>query len=107
MSVTVVAQYRVDSENVATVREALRKMVAPSRAEPGCLAYDVYVDPRDDSLVVLVERYVDDSAFQAHLNSGHFDTLVRGTVLPRLSDRVRFDLVPLDDLDDADSARRD
>ena len=74
MSVTVVAQYRVDADGVAIVRNAFRKMVEPTRAEAGCLAYDGYVDAADDCLVVLVERYADQSAFQAHLESAHFET---------------------------------
>ena len=95
MSVVIVAQYRIQPDNGAAVRAELGQMVEPTRAEPGCLAYDVYVDPKDETLVVLVERYVDEAAFQAHLNSAHFDEHLRQGVLPRLADRVRFDLAPL------------
>jgi quinol monooxygenase YgiN len=96
VSVTIVAQYRVDPNNVGAVRAELRQMVPPTRAEPGCQAYDVYVDPKDETLCVLVERYADDGAFQAHLDSPHFAQHLREGVLPLLTDRVRLELVPLD-----------
>jgi len=81
----------------ARVANALRNMVAPTRAEPGNLDYQVFRDPKDPSLFVLFERYTDESAFQAHLASPHFGTWLKGQVLPSLEDRVRLDLVPLED----------
>jgi quinol monooxygenase YgiN len=54
-------------------------------------------DPKDPSLFVLFERYTDESAFQAHLASPHFGAWLKGQVLPSLEDRVRLDLVPLED----------
>lgn len=46
---------------------------------------------------MLFERYTDESAFDAHLASPHFRTWLRGQVLPFPADRIRFDLVPLED----------
>jgi quinol monooxygenase YgiN len=97
VSVVIVAQYRIQPDDVAAVRAELEQMLEPTRAEPGCLAYDVYVDPNAETLVVLVERYSDEAAFQAHLDSAHFDEHLRQGVLPRLADRVRFDLRPLNE----------
>ncbi|HTY72654.1 MAG TPA: putative quinol monooxygenase [Actinomycetes bacterium] len=99
MAFTVVAQYRVVPEEVQTVHEALRQMLEPTRAEPGCRSYQVYVDPSDELRVVLVETYADEAAFQAHLASPHFERWLRGTVLPRLTERTRWDLIPLDTSD--------
>ena len=42
-------------------------------------------------------RPVNESAFQEHLASPHFGTWLKGQVLPSLEDRVRLDLVPLED----------
>lgn len=95
MTITVVANYRVPEQSVAEVRAALQGMVGPTRSEAGCISYDVYVDPADESLIILVECYVDQGAFDAHLATEHFDHLLRGIVLPKLVERVRYDLVPL------------
>jgi quinol monooxygenase YgiN len=95
MSFTVIAHYTARAGESEAVRAALRLMIQPTRAEPGCLRYEVYVDPNDADLVMLVESYLDAAAFQSHLDSPHFDRHLRNDVLPRLADRKRFDLVPL------------
>jgi quinol monooxygenase YgiN len=71
MEFVVIAQYRAQAGEAGRVEEALRKMVAPTRAEPGNLDYQVFRDPGDPLLFVLFERYA------------------------ALADRVRLDLVPL------------
>ena len=93
MAVAVVAQYRVRAGEEARVANALRNMVAPTRAEPGNLDYQVFRDPGDPSLFAGFERCTDES-FQAHLASPHSGAWLKGQVLPSLEDRVRLDLVP-------------
>ena len=95
MTFVVIARYRIKADCVSQVRAALGQMLEPTRAEPGCLAYDAYTDPEDTAVAVLVERYVSKAAFEDHLASEHFGRLVRGIVLPGLAERVRLDLVPL------------
>jgi quinol monooxygenase YgiN len=95
MEFVVIAQYRARAGEAGRVEEALRKMVAPTRAEPGNLDYQVFRDPDDAELFVLFERYADQSAFDAHRATEHFGAYLAGEVLPALADRVRLDLVPL------------
>jgi quinol monooxygenase YgiN len=96
MEFVVIAQYRARAGAAGRVAEALREMVAPTRAEPGNLDYQVYRDPGDPSLFVLFERYADSGAFDAHRATPHFATWLAGVVLPALDDRIRLDLVPLE-----------
>ena len=58
------------------VAELLRRMIPLSRAEPGCLQYDVHGDPDDPNRFFIFERYVDDAALDAHAASPHFRELV-------------------------------
>jgi len=95
MEFVVIAQYRAQAGEAGRVEEALRKMVAPTRAEPGNLDYQVFRDPSDRSLFVLFERYADSGAFDAHRATPHFATWLAGVVLPSLDSRIRLDLVPL------------
>jgi quinol monooxygenase YgiN len=97
MAFVVIAQYRVRAGDEARVEQALKEMVAPTRAEPGNLDYQVFRDPADPSLFVLFERYADEPAFEAHRASQHFGTWLSGQVLPSLEDRIRLDLVPVED----------
>ena len=96
MDFVVVAQYRAREGEAERVAEALRNMVAPTRAEPGNLDYQVFRDPRDPSLFVLVERCAAKASSPAYRGSPHFGTWLAGTVLPALADRVRLDLVPIE-----------
>ena len=56
----------------AELRALLDGMVTASRAEPGNLRYDLWVDQADDSRFVLDELYVDDAAVAAHRATPHF-----------------------------------
>jgi quinol monooxygenase YgiN len=101
MEFVVIAQYRARAGEADRIEEALRKMVAPTRAEPGNLDYQVCRDPKDPSLFVLFERYADARAFDAHRATPHFATWLAGVVLPALDGRIRLDLVPLEDWQDS------
>jgi len=78
------------------IADLLRRLMALSRAEPGCLQYDVHRDPDDPNSFFLFERYVDDAAFEAHQASPHFRELVLEESLPLLAARERTILIPLD-----------
>jgi quinol monooxygenase YgiN len=97
MEFVVIAQYRAREGEADRVEEALRKMVSPTRAEPGNLDYQVFRDPGDPSLFVLFERYADSGAFDAHRATPHFARWLAGVALPSLHSRIRLDLVPLED----------
>lgn len=49
----------------------LSEMVAPCRAEPGNLRWDIWQDQADPSRFVLDELYVDDDAVADHRASEH------------------------------------
>jgi quinol monooxygenase YgiN len=96
MECVVIARYRARTGEEGRVEEALRKMVEPTRAEPGNLDYQVFRDPAQPGVFVLFERYADADAFAAHRGSEHFGTWLSGQVLPALAERTRLDLVPID-----------
>lgn len=53
MEFVVIAQYRARAGEEGRVEQALRKMVAPTRAEPGNLDYQVFRDPAQPAVFVL------------------------------------------------------
>jgi quinol monooxygenase YgiN len=106
MEFVVIARYRVRAGEEDKVAAALREMIAPTRAEPGNLDYRAFRDPADPAMFVLFERYTDEAAFDAHRASEHFRTWLAGQVLPALADRIRLDLVPLDQGPEAGPAGR-
>ena len=69
MLVTFTAAFTPRPGAEAQVETILRRMVAPTRREPGCLAYDLYAT---DGGFILMEAYVDEAAVAAHRAASYF-----------------------------------
>jgi quinol monooxygenase YgiN len=54
------------------LRALLEGMVAPCRAEPGNLRWDIWQDQAERGRYVLDELYADDAAVAAHRETAHF-----------------------------------
>jgi quinol monooxygenase YgiN len=52
--------------------EQLRALVAPTRAEAGCLAYELHRDPKNPAKFMFYERFRSQAALDEHLASPHF-----------------------------------
>lgn len=50
----------------------MQRMVAATRAEPGCISYAFSFDVVDDHLVRIFEVYEDQAAVDFHRNAAHF-----------------------------------
>ena len=59
-----------------------------ARKEPGCRQFEVLVDPKDKTKVVLFEIYDDEKAFEAHQATPHFKKYLAEAV-PLLASRER------------------
>ena len=57
-------------ERLAAVRAALPAHITLTRAEPGCLSFDVTEDPDQPGLFHVDERFTDGKAFDAHQARG-------------------------------------
>jgi quinol monooxygenase YgiN len=82
-----VARWHVNPGAVATVLELLVDVRRQSQAEPGCLGYEVFTRVGETDELLLLERYADVAALQAHRESMHYRNIVQGRILPLLSDR--------------------
>jgi quinol monooxygenase YgiN len=79
---------RIKPENVDVgLRKALEN-AREARKEPGCRHFDVLVDPKDRTRVMLYEIYDDEKAFEAHQQTPHFKKYVAEAV-PLLASRER------------------
>jgi autoinducer 2-degrading protein len=88
MSFVLVVNIRIKPENVDTFMKQLNQNAAAARKEPGCRQFDVLVDPKDRTKVMLYEVYNDEKAFEAHQQMPHFKKYVAEAV-PLLADRER------------------
>ena len=96
MTVVLAVTWVAKEGEADAVGRPLAQAIPLSRAEPGCLQYDVYRDRDDPNRFFLFERYVDEAALEAHGASPHFQELVIEGALPRLASRERRYLTPLE-----------
>ncbi|PVZ83060.1 antibiotic biosynthesis monooxygenase [Serratia sp. S1B] len=70
--VKVVALITATPEHRASVDKALRAMVIPSRAEAGCLQYELHQEVDQPNAYVFIERWASAQALQEHTETSHF-----------------------------------
>lgn len=76
-----------DEANVPAVRDLLIEQGRLSRAEPGCLRFEVYHSEADGRHFVLCEHWASSSALDAHREAKAFNEVYKPKVLP-LVERV-------------------
>lgn len=72
----VIAEDFIKPESVDTVLPLYRELIAATRQEPLCIAYDLYRDEKDPGHFIFIEQWPDRAALDAHCASEHFRRLV-------------------------------
>jgi quinol monooxygenase YgiN len=67
----VVARILGKSDKVDELRTLLVGLLEPTRAEPGCISYELLQNKENEAEFTFVEEWEDDSVFDAHLASDH------------------------------------
>jgi quinol monooxygenase YgiN len=78
---TVVAMVRARPEFIEEVKAACLALVEPSRADPGCLSYELYQSSEEPALFVFIEQWQSRQAIENHLAQPHalaFDEKIAG-----------------------------
>ncbi len=76
---TVVAVIQAKEGKESEVKEALTGLIEPTRAESGCLQYELHVDEQNPGRFVFYENWTDKAALDAHLASEHLQNMGRIT----------------------------
>ena len=63
--VTVVATFKAKAGMEATTRDAIQALIAPTRAESGCINYDLHQSTQDPSIFMLYENWISKKDLQA------------------------------------------
>ena len=79
---------KIKPENVELFMKRALENAKAARGEPGCRQFDVLVDPKDSTKVMLYEVYNDEKAFEAHQQTPHFKKYLAEAV-PLLAARER------------------
>lgn len=94
MLLTVIAKFQAKSGSEDHVRHALLGMTAPSRAETGCLNYDIYQSNEDPTVLCTYENWTGKPALDEHIQTPHFKNLVE-TLKPLLAAPMEIDLLSM------------
>lgn len=74
--VTVVATFKAKPGMEETARETILALVAPTRAEAGCINYDLHRSPDDPSVFMLYENWVSKKDLDEHLAMPYLQDLL-------------------------------
>jgi len=67
----IIGTVRLPAVNLAMARPAMQRMVAASRAEPGCITYNYAEDLFDPGLIHISELWSDRAALDLHFATDH------------------------------------
>ena len=68
-ALTVIARVKAREEKVTQVKDLLMSLVAPTRAEPGCVSYVLHQSVDDVCSFVFVEEWTDQAVLDEHLQT--------------------------------------
>jgi quinol monooxygenase YgiN len=85
--IVVVARWQVGAEAVDAVIALVAELRRATLAEPGCLGYDAYRSVAQPGELLLLERYRDMAAIEAHRATPHYQDLVVKRIVPMLAGR--------------------
>lgn len=69
--VVVIGHFRLLVESLDAAREPMARVVAATRAEPGCIKYAYAPEPGDPGLIHVSEVWESQSALDAHFETAH------------------------------------
>lgn len=82
--VIVVAQMRAKPGQELRLRQELERLLTPTRAEKGCIHYDLHQSRNDAALFMFHENWASEADLDAHLRSPHLQALRK--LMPELVD---------------------
>lgn len=68
----IVAKLSIKPDKIKAFTEAAKEMIEKSNKEPGCISYQLYQDPYDNTKFVFVEEYKNQAAVDAHFATDYF-----------------------------------
>ncbi len=76
---TIVAHITAMPDKIALVKAELEKLVPVTRAEKGCLDYDLHQDNENPAHFMFYENWESRALWQAHMNARHLKEYVAAT----------------------------
>jgi len=68
---TIVANFHADPDKIDLVKTELEKLVPVTRAEEGCLQYDLHQDNENPAHFMFYENWESRELWQVHMSAAH------------------------------------
>ncbi len=78
-NLTIVAHITANDEQVELVQTELQKLIEPTRAEEGCVQYDLHQDNKNPAHFMFFENWDSYELWQAHSNNQHLKEFLAAT----------------------------
>jgi quinol monooxygenase YgiN len=75
--VTVVVRLKAKAGKEAQVRKELFNLLAPTRAEQGCLNFDMHEAPNDRTLFMFHENWTSEDRLKQHFETAHIKRWIK------------------------------
>ena len=76
---TIIANIKAKSDKIELVRSELEKLIPITRAEPGCLQYDLHQDNDNPAHFLFYENSESHELWQTHMNAPHLAAYMAAT----------------------------
>ncbi|MEM7445788.1 MAG: putative quinol monooxygenase [Pseudomonadota bacterium] len=76
---TILANIHAKPDQIGLVKSELEKLVPITRAEAGCIQYDLHQDNDDPAHFMFFENWDSRELWQAHMNAPHLAAYVQAT----------------------------
>ncbi len=76
---TIIAHIHANPERIDLVKAELQRVIEPTRAEQGCLNYDLHQDNEDAAHFFFFENWASRELWQVHMESPHLEDFKAAT----------------------------
>lgn len=76
---TIVANIKANSDKIDLVKAELEKLIAITRAEAGCIQYDLHQDNDNPGHFMFYENWESRELWQTHMNAQHLSDYMSAT----------------------------
>ena len=76
---TIVARIEAKSDQIELVKSELTKLIEPTRAEAGCIQYDLHQDNNQPEVFLFFENWETRELWQAYIENDHLKAYLAAT----------------------------
>ena len=76
-ALTIIVTIHAKAGQESRVRDVLRGMLGPTRAETGCINYDLHESQDNPGVFAIYENWASAAHIDTHLKSAHFQALAK------------------------------